>query len=448
MVLTGQSSMVKFRTTCRDTLCVKIRLSEGDIMKNTFREYNRYTEQELKTLWKSCLFVFDANTLLNMYEYSRETVSIYFKVLERLKANRRLWIPYQVGYEFYEKRIDVISKSKKSYTEIISVLKGATNTIETEYRDHPFLDLGKISEKMKEALSSIEAVIEEAKKKHPNWLKDDDVLKKINELFEGSVGENYDEERLREIRKEGAERYKRRIPPGFKDSRKDDNRFGDLILWYQIIDKASQCKKPIFFISGDVKEDWWLKTEDGKRLMPLPQLRREMYEKGNVDFHIYTPVNFLRLSKTDKDKIDDGTIQEVRRIGELEEKRVSMERMRLTERERELEHRDFGRRSMAYVHSLGKLDRLFMEINESGIDLQDQQRLDSMFHRLRHLTEQIIHGGLSRAYSVEFNQLAEQILFILKNASYQADVHPKLGMVLDDCTQRWEDFTREFQRYL
>ncbi len=71
-------------------------------MKKIFREYHQFTKQELQQLWKACLFVFDSNTLLNMYRYSRETVKTYFDVLNELKKKKQLWIPYQVGYEFYE----------------------------------------------------------------------------------------------------------------------------------------------------------------------------------------------------------------------------------------------------------------------------------------------------------------------------------------------------------
>ena len=150
-------------------------------MKKTFREYHQYTTQEFKALWEKCLFVFDANTLLNMYRYSRKTVDIYFKVLTKLKENKQLWIPYRVGYEFYENRINVISEYEKSYDAILGVLENAKREIETKYKNHPFLDLKKINLKVNEGLSSTEALIKEAKGKHPNWLENDEVLEKIND---------------------------------------------------------------------------------------------------------------------------------------------------------------------------------------------------------------------------------------------------------------------------
>lgn len=54
-------------------------------MKTTFKEYQKFTDEEYKKLWENCTFVFDTNILLNMYRYSRETVDAYFKVLDKLK---------------------------------------------------------------------------------------------------------------------------------------------------------------------------------------------------------------------------------------------------------------------------------------------------------------------------------------------------------------------------
>jgi len=58
---------------------------------------------------------------------------------------------------------------------------------------------------------------------------------------------------------EGSERFEHRLPPGFRDDGKPENRFGDLIIWYEILDKsaASAANFPkVLFISRDEKSDW------------------------------------------------------------------------------------------------------------------------------------------------------------------------------------------------
>lgn len=125
---------------------------------------------------------------------------------------------------------------------------------------------------------------------------------------------------LEKIYKEGNIRYSEKIPPGFKDNHKSDNKkFGDLILWFQIINKAIETKKPIIFITNDAKEDWWLE-KNGQKIMPLPQLKKEMIEKAGVDFHIYSLNSFLKMPGIDLTEDDRELILEVEKIQEQDEK--------------------------------------------------------------------------------------------------------------------------------
>lgn len=416
-------------------------------MKKIFKEYHQFTKQELQQLWKACLFVFDSNTLLNMYRYSRETVNTYFDVLNELKKKKQLWIPYQVGYEFYENRINVISEYEKSYDEILSIIKKAKSDIEDKYKDHPFLDLCKIREMMNKGLSGVVRRVKRVKNDHPKWLEKDEVLEKLNQLFEGNIGNNYDEKKLNEIKKEGKERYEKKIPPGFKDDKKpEDKKYGDLILWYQIIDKAKESKKPIVLISGDVKEDWWLE-KDGKRLMPLPQLKKEISDKARVDFHIYTADRFLEFYKTDKKEIDNRTIEEVRKIRKLEEKRMMMRRIEMMERERELDPK-LERYSIEYMRLFEILDDLMMKINESEIHLRYKKDLDYSFSRIREIRNEIEHGEINRMSFDKFYRYTKEILFILGEIVHSEKIHPELSMRFRECIDRLEHLNQRVRSYM
>jgi len=416
-------------------------------MKKIFKEYHQFTKQEFQQLWKNCLFVLDTNTLLNMYRYSRATVEVYFDVLKELKNNNQLWIPYQVGYEFYENRIAVISEYEKSYDEILSIIEKAKIDIEAKYKDHPFLDLCKIKEMMNRGLSGVEGKIKQAKKDHPKWLEKDEVLEKLNQIFEGNIGNNYEEQKLNEIKKEGKERYEKKAPPGFKDDKKpEDKKYGDLILWYQIIDKAKESKKPIVLISGDIKEDWWLE-KDGKRLMPLPQLKKEISDKAGVDFHIYTADRFLELYKTDEKKIDDRTIQEVRKIRKLEEQRMMMRRIEIMERERELDSR-LGKYIMEYIHLIKILEDLMMKTNESEIHPRHKEVLDHLFSRIRELGNRIAHGEIDRMSFDKFYRYTKEISFILNKIIRSEEIHSELSMRFREYIDRLEYLNQRFRIYM
>jgi hypothetical protein len=384
-------------------------------MKNTFREYHQYSEKESKKLWDECIFVFDTNTLLNMYRYRRETVDKYFEVLSELKKNNKLWIPHQVGFEFYENRISVISDYEKSYDEILATLNSTKDSIDKKYKNHPFLDWEELKSKIDKGLESVMKDINKKKQSHPKLLDKDDILEKINKLFDSCVGECFDEKNLIEIKKDGEIRYSKKIPPGFEDSKKpEDKRFGDLILWKQIIDKAKELQKPIIFISGDVKEDWWLE-KDGKKIMPLPQLKKEIFDEAGVDFHIYTADRFLEYyqQKYPKQSIDKIFIDEVRKIRELEEKKMTSARKELSEyelhRRNLFAHHEFDKNR----HLLIEIDMMLKDLIHLEIDERYFEKLQFLSHRYSMIVQQLLIEKYNEDFYGEIKHLLKQIKHLI-----------------------------------
>ncbi len=80
-------------------------------MKNSYKGFRQLSEADFKSLWKTAVFVFDANVLLNLYRYQSPTRDDLLKVLEKL--GDRIWIPYHVGLEFERNRLIVIADQKK-----------------------------------------------------------------------------------------------------------------------------------------------------------------------------------------------------------------------------------------------------------------------------------------------------------------------------------------------
>ncbi len=75
-------------------------------MKNHFKEYYSLSSDDVSRIWNGdYLLVLDTNVLLNPYRYSKETSDQLFAILESLKD--KLWIPYQVGWEYQNNRMDV-----------------------------------------------------------------------------------------------------------------------------------------------------------------------------------------------------------------------------------------------------------------------------------------------------------------------------------------------------
>lgn len=147
----------------------------------------------------------------------------------------------------------------------------------------------------------------------------DPILDKILELFDGKVGNKFDDEEMKQIIVEGNDRYEKKIPPGYKDAIKksgilDNNAYGDLIVWKEILRFSKKEKKNIIYVTHDQKEDWWNKVR-GKTVGPRVELRREFMEETNNKFHMYTMNNFIRRFEDNKGiKIDQSIIDEVKSV--------------------------------------------------------------------------------------------------------------------------------------
>ena len=83
-------------------------------MKNRFAEYYKPTEAEVQDLWNTATIVFDTNVLLDLYRYDATTRDEVIQIITFYKE--RLWIPYQVGWEFHRNRKVVIKQNASRST--------------------------------------------------------------------------------------------------------------------------------------------------------------------------------------------------------------------------------------------------------------------------------------------------------------------------------------------
>ena len=259
-------------------------------MRNLFRGYYKPTPEELAQIWQQCIFSFDANVLLHIYSYTPETRERFFEILTGL--NERIWIPHQVAYEYQKNRLYVISDQTKAYADIESILNKNFYNLRTElfkdYKRHPFLNTQEILEHLENSIEEIRAKIKLAQSNHPNHLEKDDLREILTDLLEGKVGKPYCEDELENIYQKAEKRFSYKRPPGYKDAKKPvPKNYGDVVLWFQLIDYARVQQKPIIFVTDDDKEDWWLKY-DGETVEPRPDLIQEIVsEVGVEDFKFY-----------------------------------------------------------------------------------------------------------------------------------------------------------------
>ncbi len=296
-------------------------------MKKEFYGFYEPTKAEIDKSWKDGIFVFDANALLNLYRYSDSTRKDFVMAITKLKD--KLFMPYQVGYEYHSNRYYVIETLNNSYDVLLSSVKEVcektlTNIL-NQYLRHPSLQIDNFKKIQADFLKKVEAELDKQKKSHPDFKAKDEILSQLSDLYENKVGIPFSKEELKKIYTEGKERYEQQIPPGYKDAetkrkKGEQHVYGDLIIWKEIISHVKKEKKEIIFITDDRKEDWWT-IENGKTIRPREELIKEFYDSTGIRILIYNADNFLHFAKERKlvTKIKDSSISEVKEVRKSDE---------------------------------------------------------------------------------------------------------------------------------
>jgi hypothetical protein len=177
-----------------------------------------------------------------------------------------------------------------------AILEKARSRLQ-QVRAHPTIDVPKELSALDMYLTDFNKRIEAARAAHPSF-DIESVVDRLSKLLDRRVGDKWPPEKLAALKKEGEDRYAKKIPPGYKDIKKDAgeyDKYGDLIIWKEVIAKAKAEKRPVIFISDDLKEDWWW-IHRGRKIAPRPELIEEFRAESAQDFHIYEFTQFLRFA--------------------------------------------------------------------------------------------------------------------------------------------------------
>jgi len=292
-------------------------------MKSVFVGHFRPTESELSELWQNCVFIIDANVLLNLYRYSSETRSELEKALSEIKDS--VFITHQAAKEFLKNRLSVTAGQASEYTNAIKKINDLVENLSSKDR-HPFLSMDELPNfegYSKKLISNLESQQKGLLDKFTN----DEILSFVEKMFNGKTGNPFSKDELDIIAKDGETRYQSEIPPGFKDSKKESSndpyhKYGDLFVWKQVIEYAKKNTKPVIFITDDKKEDWWLE-QSGRTISPRPELIEEFWNETKQKFWMYSVDRFIQESaKLSKSIISDDVIKEILKVS-LESKALS-----------------------------------------------------------------------------------------------------------------------------
>ena len=229
-----------------------------------------YTKEEFNNIDESELtFIFDTNVLLDLYKYNDEMIDYFISIFD--SNIDKFWIPKQVQVEFnrhfIENKIRNLSICSNIKDQVSRIVSDLNNSVDVAFnRDGKFRlrnsQIGKqdILNDIKKFKNDITNKLDEIQPKINKDLKEDeDCIHKFTQL------------ELMSIYEEGDKRFKYKIPPGFTDANKDSleekreknnaneekysiSKYGDLIVWKELLRKISDDNKKVIFIQNEKKK--------------------------------------------------------------------------------------------------------------------------------------------------------------------------------------------------
>ena len=253
-------------------------------------------------------------------------------------------------------------------------------------------------------------------------LSNDDILKVIGEYFTEKVGNEFEKDTYTSLCKEAENRYANRIPPGYKDAGKNDGddldkrKYGDFILWKQVIEKSKTSKQNVIFVTDDKKEDWWLE-QSGKTIGPRPELIKEFQEETQQLIYMYQSDRFFEYANSYyNDSVDERALDEIRELVNLDEKRK--------------ERYDFinFKRKQINEHELERLfnEKLMLEKELEGLHLRRNNWSESLGELHSHIENLNIHDTDFDKYKTHQEKILVQLNFIEKRIE---DIKSRLNVL-------------------
>lgn len=295
-------------------------------MRSRFKIYYNLSEEELKKVFEECNFFIDTNVLLDCVRLRPDLGDKLLKVFQ--KFDGRIFVAHHVACEYHRHIAEEIARNKQT---LAMCKKNADNykldaIIPTEYS--LYINREKLND-LNEKFDSLKtSLVEELEAQLNYWseqLRSFSVAERVNELLSNYLLPELSDDEYAKRREEGLKRIDEKMPPGYRDNGKGDNKEGDYIIWTEILDKSAADNKSAIFVTEDLKEDWMEKPK-GLTNGPRHELRQEFYSRvPGCEFHAYTTAQFLRYADPDHEILTEEDIKDIdsrRQLLKEEKKKV------------------------------------------------------------------------------------------------------------------------------
>ena len=254
-------------------------------MKKHFPGFYTYTKHEQKDLIERSTIVLGASVLLDLLKISYGNV--FLDIISKKIEIERLWLPYDTAWLYHERLAAIVDEQVKNVDSAASAL----NRLKDSFSDngqHPY-----ISDTLKVDFDRMMNKIKEALDKDRNFLlghlNNSSLRSRIDEIYQGRIGDPYEQSQLEQLYQESEERHKQRRHPSidFSSSKNIRIRHHRLIVWKQIERYAKEKKKPIVLVLNRITPNWFFIYNDAM-VRPHQNLINEFIENTGQNIYIIT----------------------------------------------------------------------------------------------------------------------------------------------------------------
>jgi hypothetical protein len=247
----------------------------------------------------------DTSALLVPYSAQSKSLQAVSKAYKTLATGGRLRIPARAAREYLDNQPTKIADVLNA---VVQMKQGLTASAPLKY---PLLSGVAEFEGLNQQWAKMSEEIEEYRKRLgklqslvSSWQGNDPVSSVYAVFTEGMVIEPpplKEEDVL-----EAWQRCLRlKIPPGYKDGRKEDTGVGDYLIWQSILRIGEIEKRPLVFVSGEKKADWCVKS-NGQPLSPRPELSAEYHRaSGGQGFYIISLSELVEWFGAGEEEVKD-----------------------------------------------------------------------------------------------------------------------------------------------
>lgn len=281
---------------------------------DNFKDYYPISSEEKTRVFgdKHTYFIFDTNALLDIYRVGKSLSTKILKIIDNYKD--QIVIPFHVAEEYHDNMLSVIVGYSNKYDYLAKNLslealtKGVISDFELD--KFPF-----IRDILKRHMGDVQKDFAKEMVKEYKYLNSQlsswNLQNSIASFLDDKILPGFSKEEIADIEKEGADRYKNRVPPGHEDKDKVTNKYGDLIVWKEILRFAKDHQESsIVLVSRDLKEDWITRVH-GKKWGPRVELLQEFHKENPNTLMMYTLVEFIRYANTSANIFNANEMQSV-----------------------------------------------------------------------------------------------------------------------------------------